>query len=64
MMPPLKSRLSITVDSELANWLEEDWRESRKQAALSYDAIPSFSQYIESILRRYKISKVKSFQDH
>lgn len=51
-MPPAKRRVQLNVDAEVAEQLEEMYREAVKNANEKGLRIPSFSEVVNNFLRR------------
>ena len=52
-MPPVKTRLTIMVDPDVAKYFEEKWNEIIIHCIKEDKRKPSFSEYMNNLLKEY-----------
>ena len=58
-MPPVKTRMQINVDQEIADCFETLWREEISKANQKNEKIPSFSEFMNDKLKRLRLMMVQ-----
>ena len=52
-MPPVKTRMTIMVDTDVAKYYEEKWNEEVIKCIERGERKPSFSEFMNELLKRY-----------
>jgi len=58
-MPPVKTRMQINVDQEIADYFESMWREEVAKANQKNERIPSFSEFMNDKLKKLRLMLVQ-----